>query len=140
MGISESVEEYLEALWISEENQTGLTHIKWISTYLRISAPSAVEMLKKMEREDLVFYEERQGVRLTDKGKMAARRIIRGHRLVETLMKKTLKININEETACGMEHHMDEDFMDALCTLMNHPKKCPHGKPIPKGRYCPHKP
>ncbi|MFQ6134544.1 MAG: iron dependent repressor, metal binding and dimerization domain protein, partial [Nitrososphaerales archaeon] len=35
-----------------------------------------------------------------------------------------------------IEHHMTEEFADALCTLMKHPRKCPHGNPIPKGRCC----
>ena len=137
MSISESIEEYLEALWISEESREELARIKWIANHLRISAPSAVEMLKKMEKEGFVVYEDRLGIRLTDKGRTAARRIIRSHRLIETLMKNTLKIDINEETVCGMEHHMDEDFMDALCTLLEHPRKCPHGNTIPQGNYCP---
>jgi len=137
MGVSESVEEYLEALWISEEIGERLAHIKWIAKHLGISAPSAVEMLKKLEIEGLVIYSTRQGIRLTDKGREIAKRIIRGHRLIEVLMKEALKTDIREETVCGMEHHMDEDFMDALCTLLKHPRRCPHGNAIPKGKCCP---
>jgi len=137
MSISESVEEYLEALWISEEQGEKLAHLTWIADHLGIAAPSALEMLKKLEKESLVIYKVRQGIELTDKGREIARRIIRAHRLTEVLMKETLKTDIREETVCGMEHHMDEEFMDALCTLLKHPTKCPHGHPIPKGKCCP---
>jgi DtxR family Mn-dependent transcriptional regulator len=137
MGVSESAEEYLEALWVSEESGEKLAHIKWVAGHLGISAPSAVEMLKKLEKEGFVVYEARQGIQLTDKGKEIARRIIRGHRLIEVLMKKTLKTEVREKTVCGMEHHMDEEFMDALCTLLEHPRRCPHGNVIPKGKCCP---
>jgi DtxR family Mn-dependent transcriptional regulator len=137
MSISESVEEYLETLWISEEQGEKMAHLTWIADHLGIAAPSALEMLKKLEKEGLVIYKVRQGIELTDKGRAIARRIIRAHRLTEVLMKETLKTDIREETVCGMEHHMDEEFMDALCTLLKHPTKCPHGHPIPKGKCCP---
>jgi DtxR family transcriptional regulator, Mn-dependent transcriptional regulator len=37
---------------------------------------------------------------------------------------------------CGIEHHMKEIFTDALCTLLKHPKICPHGYHIPEGNCC----
>ena len=136
-AVSENVEEYLEALWISEERGEKLAHLTWIADHLGVAAPSALEMLKKLEKEGLVIYKVRRGIELTDKGRKIARRIIRAHRLTEVLMKETLKTELREETVCGMEHHMDEEFMDALCTLLKHPTKCPHGRPIPKGKCCP---
>jgi len=137
MSISESIEEYLEALWVSEERGEKLAHVTWVAEHMGISAPSAVEMLRKLEKEHLVIYKERQGIELTSKGRQIAKRIIRAHRLVEVLMKETLKTDIQEKDVCGMEHHMNEEFLDALCTLLNHPRKCPHGNPIPKGKCCP---
>jgi DtxR family Mn-dependent transcriptional regulator len=137
MCVSESVEEYLETLWISEELGKKIAHLTWIANHLGIAAPSALEMLKKLEKEGLVNYKVRMGIELTNKGREIARRIIRAHRLTEVLMKETLKTDIQEQVVCGMEHHMDEQFMDALCTLLKHPTKCPHGHPIPKGKCCP---
>jgi DtxR family Mn-dependent transcriptional regulator len=137
MSTSENIEEYLETLWVSEERGEKLAHVTWVADHLGISAPSAVEMLRKLEKEDLVIYKARQGVELTDKGREIAKRIIRAHRLIEVLMNEALKTNIREETVCGMEHHMDEEFMDALCTLLSHPRKCPHGNAIPRGKCCP---
>jgi DtxR family Mn-dependent transcriptional regulator len=137
MPTSESVEEYLEALWISEERGEKLAHLTWVADHLGIAAPSALEMLKKLEKEGYVIYRVRQGIELTEKGRKIAKRIIRAHRLTEVLMKEALKTDIQEKSVCGMEHHMDEEFMDALCTQLNHPRKCPHGHPIPKGKCCP---
>jgi DtxR family Mn-dependent transcriptional regulator len=137
MSVTESVEEYLETLWISEERGEKVAHLTWVAEHLGVAAPSALEMLKKLEREGLVIYKVREGIELTEKGRAIARRIIRAHRLTEVLMAETLKTNIKEETVCGMEHHMDEEFMDALCTLLKHPTKCPHEHPIPKGKCCP---
>jgi DtxR family Mn-dependent transcriptional regulator len=125
MSISENVEEYLETLWVSEERGEKLAHLTWVANHLGIAAPSAFEMLRKLEKEGFVVYKTRKGIELTDKGRKIGRRIIRAHRLIEVLMQETLKTDIREETVCGMEHHMDEEFMDALCTLLKHPTKCP---------------
>jgi DtxR family Mn-dependent transcriptional regulator len=137
MSVSESVEEYLEALWVSEERGERLAHLTWVAGHLGISAPSAVEMLRKLEKKGFVIYRARQGIELTDKGRKIAKRIIRAHRLIEVLMKTALKTDVRETTVCGMEHHMDAEFMDALCTLLNHPRQCPHGNVIPRGKCCP---
>ena len=136
MPTTESVEEYLEALWISEERGEKIAHLTWIADHLGIAAPSALEMLKKLEKEGYVIYKTRKGIELTEKGRKIAKRIIRAHRLTEVLMKEALKTEIQEESVCGMEHHMNEEFMNALCTLLNHPRECPHGHAIPKGRCC----
>ena len=62
--------------------------------------------------------------------------MIRNTRLLEVMMSDALKIEIDEEMVCGIEHHMKTKFTDALCTLLSHPKSCPHGHPIPSGKCC----
>ena len=42
----------------------------------------------------------------------------------------------NEEAACEFEHIISSDVTDAICTLLGHPKVCPHGLPIPPGACC----
>lgn len=136
MEISESVGEYLEALWVSEESGEPLARISWIAQHLGVSPPSAVEMLKKLEERGYVTYEPRQGVKLRNEGRTLARQIIRNHRLIEVLMKKTLDMDIDEGMVCGLEHHMTIEFADALCTLLRHPRECPHRNKIPGGKCC----
>jgi DtxR family Mn-dependent transcriptional regulator len=47
--------------------------------------------------------------------------MIRNTRLLEVMMKDALKIEIDEEMICGIEHHMKKKFTDVLCTLLDHP-------------------
>lgn len=134
--MSENVEEYLEALLIFEENDKPLVKIKEISSQLKVASPSAVQMLKKLEKRGYVKYRAREGVELTAKGRAIATRILRNHRLIEVLMKKTLQKNIDEEVVCGIEHHLSEEIADAICTSLGHPRRCPHGNAIPRGKCC----
>ena len=61
---------------------------------------------------------------------------MRNSRLLEVLMDSALKVEIDEEMVCGIEHHMNRQFTDALCTMLNHPRKCPHDHEIPMGECC----
>lgn len=136
MKLSENVEEYLEILWILEEQGIKVAKINEVAEGLKIAPPSAVEMLKKMEKGGLVKYRTREGVNLTKKGREIARKIIRNHRLGEMLLTKILNMKVDEKAICGFEHHISEEIADAVCTYLDHPKKCPHGNEIPRGICC----
>ena len=66
-------------------------------------------------------------------GEEIGKQMIRNTRLLEVLMRDVLKIDIDEEMLCGIEHHMKRIFADAL---LNHPRECPHRHAIPRGRCC----
>jgi DtxR family Mn-dependent transcriptional regulator len=40
------------------------------------------------------------------------------------------------EKACKFEHLLDRGLDESICTLLGHPKICPHGKLIPPGKCC----
>jgi DtxR family Mn-dependent transcriptional regulator len=134
--MSEHIEEYLEALWLSEERGHNITKISWVAKQLAVAPSSVFEMLKKLEADELLTYHPYKGVTLTPQGKQIAQRIIRNHRLIEVLMNTTLNIAVDEFVACGFEHHMTQQFTEALCTQLDHPQYCPHGNRIPPGNCC----
>jgi DtxR family Mn-dependent transcriptional regulator len=41
-----------------------------------------------------------------------------------------------EEQACEFEHILSAEIADSICTLLNHPRECPHGGKIPEGECC----
>ncbi|MFC1533805.1 metal-dependent transcriptional regulator, partial [Thermodesulfobacteriota bacterium] len=77
-------------------------------------------------------------INLTDKGANIARRLVRAHRLAERLFMDVLEIEKEpmELSACSLEHCLNHESLDAICTLLGHPKECPHGRHIPKGWCC----
>jgi DtxR family Mn-dependent transcriptional regulator len=134
---SESLEMYLKAIWHIDERGHEVK-VSSIARLLNIRQPSVVSMLHKLNDENFVEYsKENISIRITAKGAQIARHMVRNTRLLEILMRDSLKIAIDEEMVCGIEHHMKEVFTDALCTLLNHPVQCPHGHPIPPGKCCP---
>jgi DtxR family Mn-dependent transcriptional regulator len=132
---SEHVEMYLKAIWYIAERGEEVK-VSSIAKLLNVTQPSVVQMLKKLDGLKLVKYTARV-VNITPEGERVGKQMIRNTRLLEVLMKDALKIEIDEEMVCGIEHHMKDILTEALCTLLNHPRQCPHGHDIPKGRCCP---
>ena len=131
---AEHVEMYLKAIWhIKERNEP--VKISVIAKMLNVRQPSVVQMLKKLNEKELVEY-NKAGVILTETGEKIGSSMMRNSRLLEVLMDSALKVEVDEEMVCGIEHHMNMQFTDALCTMLNHPRKCPHDHDIPMGECC----
>ena len=75
---------------------------------------------------------------LTRDGKREAERCVRRHRLAERLMHDLIDIRgaKAEAAACEVEHSLHHGIAEHVCTLLGHPKNCPHGRPIPPGPCC----
>jgi DtxR family Mn-dependent transcriptional regulator len=133
---SEHVEMYLKAIWHIRERKEKVK-VSSIAKILNVRQPSVVQMLHKLNDADLVEYSKGNSVmKLTPEGEQIGERMIRNTRLLEVMMNESLKIEIDEEMVCGIEHHMKAIFTDALCTLLKHPRSCPHGFRIPLGKCC----
>lgn len=131
---AEHVEMYLKAIWHLKERKEDVK-ISTIAKMLNVRQPSVVQMLKKLNGKNLVNY-NKAGVKLADEGQKIGSGMMRNSRLLEVLMDSALKVEIDEEMVCGVEHHMKPKFTNALCTMLNHPRKCPHGHDIPPGECC----
>jgi len=134
---AEHVEMYLKAIWHLNESNSPVK-ISTIAKMLHVRQPSVVQMLKKLNIKDLVEY-NKAGVSLTENGERIGSSMMRNSRLLEVLLDSALKVEIDEEMVCGIEHHMNKQFTDALCTMLNHPRKCPHTHDIPMGECCENK-
>ena len=83
---------------------------------------------------------EANKIKLTDIGEDLGKQLTRRHRLTERLLADVLDFNRQdiEKIACDLEHNLSTDLADSICTLLGHPKQCPHGNPIPEGNCCKH--
>jgi DtxR family Mn-dependent transcriptional regulator len=131
---SEHIEMYLKAIWYIREKGEEVK-VSSIARLLNVTQPSVVQMLRKLNIAQFVRY-SKGSVEMTPEGEHIGNKMMRNTRLLEVLMKDALKIEVDEEMICGIEHHMKDMFTDALCTLLEHPRKCPHGHEIPKGNCC----
>ncbi|HJV64528.1 MAG TPA: metal-dependent transcriptional regulator [Geomonas sp.] len=133
MKLSDRAEEILEALWIeSEENGHGFGELDQMG-FGDASDPAYQELTS----HTLV---EIKGARVyfRPEGREEGRKTIRRHRLAERLMMDVLNIRgeSGDVKACQFEHLLNEGVDTKVCTMLNHPVTCPHGKPIPQGDCC----
>lgn len=126
------VEEVLEELWTAVEEE-GSDPVPVGRLGLTADHPLLAEMV-----ELGLLRQEDTSVRPTLEGRREAREAVRRHRLAERLVSDVLRMNENrmEETACAFEHLVRRDVEESVCTLLGHPRSCPHGKPIPPGKCC----
>jgi len=127
--LSERAEEILEALWIQVEEQDK----KLLDLGASRDEPAIEELVKLgFIQKDL------DHIHLLEKGKSYAMGCIRRHRLAERLLVDVLDVKkkILDEVSCKFEHLLHKGLEDSVCTLLGHPKICPHGKSIPPGRCC----
>jgi len=131
MELSDRDEELLEQLWIAlEEDRQDSLSLEELGAGMRKSAQHLAKVgLATTTNGGLV---------LTKSGSPLARNVVRRHRLAERLLVDVLgAVDINmHDKACQFEHILDLGLDEAICTLLGHPKICPHGKPIPPGRCC----
>lgn len=132
MKLSESSQEILEKLWtLTNEENKEIINISDLG--LDKQSPELNELI-----DHKLVSTSGDLLELTPYGQAEAESAIRRHRLAERLLNDVLetKHNILEENACKFEHLIHEGIEENICTLLGHPKVCPHGKPIPPGECC----
>ncbi len=132
MKLSEKAEEILEALWIAtEEEGDNAAHLSTLGVSPDDEALQQLDRMAYVEVKDERVY-------LRHEGRADARMTVRRHRLAERLMMDVLDLkgDSGDEKACEFEHLLCQGVDTKLCTLLNHPTTCPHGKPIPPGDCC----
>lgn len=130
MNLTEKSEEALEKLWTSlvekEKDRVQKRDIGGASVFEELLECGFVK-------------HDEKGIWLTKKGKAASEGVIRRHRLAERLFHDLLRLNKRsmESPACQFEHLLiSGEVEEGICTLLGHPRECPHGRRIPKGPCC----
>lgn len=125
-------EEYLEKLWEMQEQRLSTVD----DLELTMSSTFDAGLVDGLALDGLVKLAQDNGkITLTGAGEKQARQIIRAHRLGERLIYDIFGGDF-EKGACEFEHTNTVQIIDGICTLLGHPRDCPHGLPIPEGECC----
>jgi len=127
------IEEALGVIWTSI--QRGEDNFETVSKTVKQGVGENIidELLKGK-----YIIKEDNKIKLTDIGEDLGKQLTRRHRLTERLLADVLDFDRQaiEKIACDLEHNLSTDLADSICTLLGHPKQCPHGNPIPEGNCC----
>lgn len=140
MLVSYTEENYLKAIFALSRLYTDQeVSTNQISEHLKNKAASVTDMLKRLADKKLIDYKPYKGVKLTEKGKKTAVKVIRKHRLWEVFLVEKLNFEWDEvhDIAEQLEHVNSDKLIERLDEFLGKPKADPHGDPIPdaSGRF-----
>lgn len=131
--MTHSEENYLKAIYHLTVQLEAEVPTNAIAEMMETKASSVTDMLKKLADKALINYIKYQGVSLTDKGRHAAKMIVRKHRLWEVFLVEKLAFTWDEvhDIAEQLEHIKSEQLINKLDDFLGNPTEDPHGDPIP---------
>jgi DtxR family Mn-dependent transcriptional regulator len=130
--------EYAEAIWEIEEEGIPVIQAR-IADWLGVSRASVSEMIHRMEQDRLLINTDR--IELTEEGRHLAAVIVRRHRLAERSLSDVLKLPWDKVHAEAevWETTISDQVEEAMWAVLEDPRTCPHGNPIPGAGYKPPK-
>jgi DtxR family Mn-dependent transcriptional regulator len=131
-GISRSAEDYLKAIFELETPETPV-QTSAIAGVLDVAPPSVTGMVKRLSESGLLNHLPYRGVQLTPKGRRAALRMLRRHRVVEAYLTTKLGYDWDSvhEEAERLEHAVSDELVERMAMALGYPGFDPHGAPIP---------
>jgi DtxR family transcriptional regulator, Mn-dependent transcriptional regulator len=133
MARQNDIEEVLSVIW--EEEERGNTSLGKIKE--KIEQQAYGDILDEMDKAGLINI---TGViiSLTERGRLLGKDVIRRQRLAERLLYDVLEVPPTESDsqACAFEHILSKEVEESICTLLGHPRQCPHGSVVPEGDCC----
>ncbi len=126
-------DEYLETMYEFYEHDASLrVRTGDLAERLGVSPASATEMIQRLSGKGYIDYQRYKGAKLTQKGLEHGRMMKRRHRLAEVLLARIPFDGNMHETACRLEHAIDDDLEVALTVLLGNPMLDPSGREIPR--------
>ena len=126
-------DEYLETMYgFFEKQPSQRVRNGDLAKALGVSPASATEMIQRLAVKGMVDYVPYKGASLTEKGMIHGQKMKRRHRLAEVFLESISFQGDIHETACRLEHAIDDDLEVALSLLLGQPKLDPSGRDIPQ--------
>lgn len=133
--LTPAAQDYLRAIYLLEFDGARVT-TSALAKRMRVSAPSATAMAKRLAELDLVERMPYRGLVLTGAGRRVALELLRHHRLLERFLVDTLGLTLDQvhDEADRLEHALSEVLEARIDAALGFPTHDPHGDPIPDAR------
>jgi len=133
-ALTAPAEDYLKAIYDIERAAPGESVATTeLAQRLAIAPASVTGMMKRLADQGLIDHEPYRGVRLTGRGRLAALRTLRRHRVIEAYLAQALGYawdRVHDE-AERLEHAASDELVDRMAAAIGEPTVDPHGAPIP---------
>jgi DtxR family transcriptional regulator, Mn-dependent transcriptional regulator len=142
MATTPVTREYLETIYNLTVEGDPVVGVR-LAEKFGVSPANVAQTLERMQKDGLINMPGRgrgragEGIELTEQGKGEAEALLRQHRLAERFLVDVLGMDWvkGHEEAHNMERGMSADIEAHLMKLLNNPRTCPHGNPIPTATF-----
>ncbi|MBZ0299464.1 MAG: metal-dependent transcriptional regulator [Anaerolineae bacterium] len=135
MTLSNAMQEYLAEAYRLAYYQDGDPYVSTsaLADVLNVSAPAVTRMVQRLKQGGYLEHEPYKGIALTSEGEREALENIRRHRLVECFLVHVMRFGWDEvhDAADDLGSAISEMVVDRMDKMAGHPRRCPHGEPIP---------
>ena len=131
--VSAVEQDYLKAVYTASEWSDDPVTTTSLAQRLGAAPSTVSETVARLARRGLVVHERYRPVRLTERGEAEALRTVRRHRLLETYLVTELGFTWDEVhvEAEVLEHAVSDVLLARMDAKLGHPRRDPHGDPIP---------
>ncbi len=129
--VTATVEDYLVTIYRLEE-AFGVARTTVIARELGVKPGTVSKVVGKLEVRGLVERTKYYGVKLTDKGREIAERIIWKHRVLERFLYDYVGLDpLKAHEYAHMMEHLPDEIVKKIYDRLGRPATCPLGNPIP---------
>ncbi len=127
--LTRALEDYLETIYEFARDH-GYARVKDIASARKVQPGSVSPALKRLADLNLIKYERREYVELTEAGAIEARRVLSRHQILTRFLHEFLRIDaeVADRDACALEHQLSDEAMDGITKLFEFFTACPQSK------------
>ncbi len=113
--LTKGLEDYLELIYQAILKNKNIKAVD-IANEFKISRSSVSEALIRLADLDLIIYEGRKGIKITQQGVVEAKKIINRHNILLKFFSEVLNIDyqIANKNACKIEHVIDDEVLNKI--------------------------
>lgn len=113
--ITKGLEDYLEIIYNAISKNESIKAID-VANKLNISRSSVSEALIRLADKNLITYNGRKGISITQEGEIEAKKIIEKHNTLYKFFTEILGIDedISNQNACRIEHVIDDKIVKKI--------------------------
>ena len=131
MDTAEATDMYLKGTLLIKKAK-GTVRAADIAAYLKITKPTATEMLRKLHQSGFLDYKPYKGIKLTKKGLQRAQSITRKYETIKSFLTDVLKLEVDDRKvhneACKLEHVFSDESAKRLQKILPKLRKIRKGK------------
>lgn len=128
-----TTQNYLKVIWGLQEWSDEAVTATDIARRMGLKLSTVSDAIRRLDEQGLVEHARYGRVTLTEQGCTHALAMVRRHRLIETFLIEVLHYRWDEvhEEAEHLEHSVSDMLVDRIDDVLGHPRRDPHGDPIP---------